>query len=351
MLLKLGSRNHISVSSHAPNVHADGRKLRAVEPLSNSRSVLNWLLEKDQPAVRYLTLTHLLDRPEDDPEVISTKNMIANRGWAANIIAEQTSEGWGVDAESLYRPKYTSTNWMLLILSDLGLTKSDLRIRKACELWIKRFAKKDGGFGSERWSSGHLCTTGNTARALVKFGYVEHSAVKRSFEWMVENQSPKGGWSCFGSGRNLDSWEPMSAFAALPRQKWTRSISAAVEKGAEFFLERGLHRQGARYGPWYRFHYPIHYYYDILVGLDFMTALGYGEDRRLSYATELLKKKRRRDGRWNLDAVHPDVSGGMAEWFKNHPKDRPTPYSFERPSQPSKMITLTALRILKRLEG
>jgi hypothetical protein len=270
-------------------------------------------------------------------------------GWAADVLARQHPEGWWVEDDSLYRPKYLSTNWMLLILSDLGLTKSDPRISKACELWIRRMSKKDGGFGSEKWSKGHLCTVGNTTRALVKFGYTDHPKVRRSFDWLLRNQSKKGGWSCFGSGRNLDSWEPMSAFAAYPKRKWTKSMTRAVENGAEFFLERELHKQGARYRPWYRFHYPIHYYYDLLVGLDFMTALGFGQDRRLRYAVNLLKKKRRLDGRWNLDAIHPDVEGGMAEWYKKHPKEKPAPFSLEQTGKPSKMITLTALRVLNRL--
>ena len=310
------------------------------------RSPMTWLLEKNQPCIRYLALTQLSGTEETDPEVVAAKTMITETGWAAEILGNEMPKGWWVESASLYRPKYISTNWMLLVLSDLGLTKSEPRIRKACELWIKRFAKKDGGFGSEGWSSGHLCTTGNTARALVKFGYADHPKVRRAFEWLVKNQSPKGGWSCFGSGRNLDSWEPMSAFAALPRQKWNRSMRQAVERGAEFFLERDLHKQGGRYRPWYRFHYPVHYYYDILVGLDLMTALGYGDDRRLGYAMRLLKKRRCRDGRWNLDAVHPDVEGGMAEWFRKHPNDRPVSFSLERPGYPSKMITLSAMRIL-----
>ncbi|HYB84106.1 MAG TPA: prenyltransferase/squalene oxidase repeat-containing protein [archaeon] len=315
------------------------------------QAVLDWLLEESQPCVRYLTLTQLLGKTEDDSQVIGAKRQITKRGWAAEVLARQSPQGWWANGESLYRPKYISTNWMLLILSDLGLTRQEPRIRKASELWIRRFAKKDGGFGSERWSKGHLCTTGNTARALVKFGYVDHPDVKRSFDWLVKNQSEKGGWSCFGSGRNLDSWEPMSAFAALPRQKWTRRMSRTVENGAEFFLERELHRQGTKYRPWYRFHYPIHYYYDLLVGLDFMTSLGYGDDIRLGYATDVLRKKRRRDGKWLMDAVQPDVEGGMAEWFKNHPKDRPIPFSLEQAGQPSKMVTLSAMRVLNRLES
>ena len=312
-------------------------------------AALDWLLEEEQPSVRYLALTQLLGRPESDPEVDSAKRAIVQHGWAREILDKQNPAGWWSTDESLYWPKYHSTNWMLLILSDLGLTKSEPRIAKACELWIKQFAKRDGGF-NDSGKRGHLCITGNTARALVKFGYVNHPKVKSAFEWFVKNQAKLGGWSCFGSGRNLDSWEPLSAFAVYPRQKWTRGMKLAVERGAEFFLERELHRQGDHYEPWYRFHYPVHYYYDLLVGLDFMTALGYSDDKRLGHAVEVLRKKRRPDGKWNLDALHPDVEGGMAEWFKKHPKQAPVPFGLERVGEPSKMITLRAMLALNRLD-
>ena len=313
------------------------------------KGVLAWLTQDEQPSVKYLALTKLSGRPEDDAEVESARSLIPSTGWAAGILAKQEAAGWWESGENLYLPKYLSTNWMLLVLSDLGATKEDPRVAKACSLWIRKFAKEDGGFGMDHSKSSHLCVVGNTARALVRFGYVDHPKVKSSFEWLVRNSSEKGGWSCFGSGRNLDSWEPLSAFAAYPRQKWTRSMKQVVEKGAEFFLERELHIQGDHYEPWYRFHYPVHYYYDLLVGLDFMTELGYGSDRRLAHAVEVLKKKRRPDGRWSLDAAHPDVEGKMADWFLAHPKRAPTPFALERVGEPSKMITLRAMTVLGRL--
>lgn len=317
--------------------------------------VVNWLLEENQPSVRYLTLTELLGRSKNDPEVRSTKARITKTGWAWDILEKQNPGGWWIKESNLYQPKYISTNWMLLILSDLGLTKDDPRIDKSCKIWIERFASKDGGFGLTPRTS-HLCVAGNTARALVKFGYVDHPKVRSTFHWFVKNQAKLGGWSCwsFGgrsTGRNLDSWEPLSAFAVYPREKWTRGMKLAVEKAAEFFLERELHKQGGHYEPWYRFHYPVHYYYDLLVGLDFMTALGYTSDRRLEHAVSVLKKKRRSDGRWNLDAVHPDLEGASAAWYKSHPKQAPIPFSLEKPGEPSKMITLKALIILDRLGG
>ena len=314
------------------------------------QKVLDWLLEKTQPAIRYLTLTELIEKGKDDPEVIETQVQLTKRGWVADILSGHIPDGSWISSESLYKPKYLAANWMLLILSDLGLTKAEPRIEKACELWIERFAKTDGGFAMDGVSKGHLCTTGNTARALVRFGYGDHPAVKRSLGWLVKNAAENGGWSCFGSGRNLDSWEGMSAFAAYPRQKWTRSMKVAVERGAEFYLEREMHIQGDHYEPWYRFHYPVHYYYDLLVGLDLITTLGYGNDKRLSHAMAVLKKKRRSDGRWDLDAVHPDVEGGMGEWYSKHPKHAPTPFGLEKAGEPSKMITFRALNVMKRVD-
>ena len=69
------------------------------------------------------------------------------------------------------------------------------------------------------------------------------------------------------------------------------------------------------------------------------------------HAVEALKKKRRTDGRWNLDVTHPDVEGGMAEWFRAHPKQAPTPFSLEAVGEPSKMVTLRGLTVLHRLEN
>ncbi len=316
-----------------------------------SAKAVDWLLGEDQPAIRYPTLTRLLGRPEHEAEVTAATESLTKRGWAADILAEQKPGGWWVGEDSLYHPKYLSTNWMLLILSDFGLRKDDPRIRKACDLWIRRFSREDGGFGMDSSKRSHLCTTGNMARALVRFGYADHPKVRSAFEWMVRNASHLGGWSCFGSGRNLDSWEPMSAFLAYPREKWNAGMQRAVELAAEFFLQRELHIQGERYEPWYRFHYPVHYYYDVLVGLDFMTGLGYGDEPRLKFALSLLKEKRRSDGRWSLDAVHPDLEGGQADWYRKHAKDALAPFALEKAGEPSKMITLRAIKVLHSLEG
>lgn len=315
--------------------------------------VLDWLLEPSQPAIRYYALLDLLDCPIDSEEARKAHSSISKLGWAHEILKTQTPGGFWESRGNLYQPKYTATIWRLIVLSDLGLTAEDRRMRKPCEFFLNEYSRPDGGFDTPggAWSRSEVCLTGNLARTLVRCGYGEDPRVQSAFDWLVEHQMDDGGWHCFyerAFGRGtLDCWEGLSAFAALPRRKWTRRIKRSVERGAEFYLERELFKQGRRrYAPWLRFHYPVHYYYDILVGLDVITSLGYADDKRLKAALRILQEKRRADGTWNLDAIHPDLGAGAGYRLKKRPKR----FALEIEGRPSKWITLTALRILKRVE-
>ena len=61
----------------------------------------------------------------------------------------------------------------------------------------------------------------------------------------------------------------------------------------------------------------------------------------------MLKDKRRADGTWPLDRVHPDLGPGAKIHLTVEKVD---PLALEVPGRPSKWITLTALRVLKRVE-
>jgi len=321
--------------------------------VQHNGEVLAWLLAGNEPAVRHRALVDLLDRPARDADVREALAAIPRRGWARDILSRQHTGGHWEGRKDLYRPKYTATIWRLIVLSDLGLTAQDPRVRRACELFLNEYARSDGGFDSpsNTWSKSELCLTGNLARTLARCGYEDDPRVRSAFHWIVENQMEDGGWHCFyerAFGRGtLDAWEGLNAIAHLPRTKWTRRVHRCVEAGAEFFLERELLLQGRRrYLPWYRIHYPVHYYYDVLVGLDMVTRLGYGGDRRVRRALDVLEKKRRSDGAWNLDKVHPDLGAGAGYRFRRRPKR----FALEREGRPSKWITLTALQVLKRVE-
>ncbi|MHB8567008.1 MAG: prenyltransferase/squalene oxidase repeat-containing protein [Nitrososphaerales archaeon] len=198
--------------------------------------------------------------------------------------------------------------------------------------------------------------TSNLVRAFTRAGYDKPRRLSRALEWIVEEQKEDGGWHCFDSSKGtLEYWQPLSAFSALPRNRWNRSIKKSVERGAEFYLERQLFREGTRrYAPWFRFHYPAHYYFDLLVGLEVLTSLGYAGDPRMKRALAILRKKRTPEGTWLLDGLHPDLppddkesSYSFALPYEPFPD---IPFGLEKVGEPSKNITFCALKVLRQVE-
>jgi hypothetical protein len=314
--------------------------------------VLNWLLEKDQPAVRYFALRNLLGRKDSDPEVRQARSKISRVGWAADQLRQQGPRGFWEPREPrnmkewmdfLYHPPFLATNWRGLVLSDLGADPTDPRIRRIADLLFEYKLRLGSPFNLFHEE---VCISANTARMLTRFGFGDDRRVRMLYDWLVQDQREDGGWNCSqGTPGTLDAWEPLAAFAALAKTQRSAPMERAIERGVEFYLDRRLTEEGRRYAPWLRLHYPNHYYYDFLVGLDVVTRLGAAGDRRLRPALELLRRKRRGDGTWAIDRAHPDVGPGVVI----HPDKREIrPLVLEPPGGPSKWITLTALTVLKR---
>lgn len=315
--------------------------------------VLTWLLEDDQPSIRYHTLTELLDRRDDDPEVRAARARIPRTGWARQILDRQGPNGFWERREPrtvqeylyfLWFPEFSSTIWNAIVLADLGLTSSDPRVQKTAD---RLFEYKLGLSSMINLYHEEMCAVGNTARTLTRFGYADDARVRRLYDWILDDQRADGGWNCSqGTPGTLERFEPLAALAALPRSERSPRMQRAIARGAEFYLKRELFHEGPRYAPWFRFHYPNHYFYDILVGLDLLTRLGHAGDRRLRPALRILANKRRRDGTWTIDRANPDAPASLLHL---HAK-RPRPLQLEPVGRPSKWVTLTALRVLKRVE-
>ena len=310
----------------------------------------DWLSDSAQPAAGHRYLVDIRDVSPSSSGARAARASIARHGWGAEILARQDPRGFWVARESLYRPKYSTTNWNMLVLADLGADPSHPQVRRGLDLMCKDYAHGANPFGK---TGPHHCFTGNMARMMIRLGRGDHPGVAKSLDWLADSQEKDGGWDCFGRKKGtLDCWEGLAAYAALGEKKLTPKWKSAVERGAEFYLERRLLKEGKkRYAAWERIHYPLHYYYDFLLGLEILTSLGYGDDRRLKPALDLLKKKRRPDRTWALDAIHPDlpkgneygndkeVSGFVATAYR---------LSIEPPAAPSKWTTLRALGVLKR---
>ena len=254
--------------------------------------------------------------------------------------------------ETIFEPRYGAAYHRLIALADMGAPSDDQRVTAALERILQVFVKPDGGFGRKE---GHICVTGNIVRAATHFGYGNDPRVKRGMEWLLSQQRSDGGWNCFPEDEpnsTPDSWEPLAALGTIPAPLRTPDVRCAIERGVEFFLQQRLGVQ-AGYEPWRRIHFPRHYYYDCLVGLDLVTSLGNPDDSRLKSAIDLLRSKSSAEGRWALDITHPDVDPEGDPPYKpiwNKFLATVVRLELEPPGTPSRWATLAAMRILKRIE-
>jgi hypothetical protein len=255
------------------------------------------------------------------------------------------------DPTALWEPKYGAPYHRLIALAQMGAPSNDGRISKALEACLDVFAKADGGFGR---SNSHLCITGNMVRTATHFGRGDDQRVKRGVDWLLAHQRGDGGWNCFPEdepGSTVDSWEPLAALGATPSYQRSPEVELAIKRGVAFFLEQHL-GVDAGYEPWRRIHFPRHYYYDFLQGLELVTSLGDPQDARFQPALDLLLSKRSADGRWTLDVTHPDVDPeGDPPYKPIYAKmmAETVRLELEPPGAPSRWATLAAMRVLKNV--
>lgn len=326
---------------------------------------LPWLLEPDpvQPGVRYFALRDLLDRSEDDPEVRQAQAAVMSSGPVPVILAAQEPEGYWEKPEHVYYSKYRGTAWQVIFLAQLGASGDDPKVRKACKYVLDYAIASHGGFSPFRTPSGFAhCLAGNLGAALIDLGWLDNERLQRALEWQARmitgegiasaeskdtsERYDKSGttdplFACSGNAGLPCAWGGVKAMLALgkvPSEQRTRTMKAAIDTGVGFLLSRDpaiadypAGYSGKPSSSWFKFGYPIGYVTDVLQNLEALAGLGYAKDPRLAHTLELVKSKQDEHGRWKLEYTY---NGKM--WV-----------DIEQKGQPSKWITLRALRILK----
>jgi hypothetical protein len=120
---------------------------------TSTDKTIEWLLDGD-PAIRWQTLRDLVGASART--VAAERKRVAQSGWGARLLAEQSTDGrWGGGSTrdaGLYTPKWTSTTYTMLLLRDFGLEAENENARKACALLLDSGLKPDGGidYGKQR---------------------------------------------------------------------------------------------------------------------------------------------------------------------------------------------------------
>lgn len=332
--------------------------------MSNWKAMLNadptnWLLEEENPSVRYFTLLDILDKPKGGPEVQQAKHKIMQTGIVPDFLRKQQEPAYFQAYSRYYTYKYKGLVWSLIVLAELGANASPA-IKEQCEYILTHSQETvNGGFAmntSAKKGGGRItevipCLTGNMAWSLLRFGYLDDPRLQKSIDWITQYMclndgvednpqvSPYNRYeTCWGKHTcHMGVVKALKAFSAIPEERRTQSVKDTIEKSVEFMLIHHIYKrshdlnQTSKPG-WLKFAFPLMYQTDVLEILDILSELGI-RDSRMNDALNLVVSKQDNMGRWRIGNTYNS--------------DRVLIPIGQKDDQ-SKWLTLRSMRVLKR---
>jgi hypothetical protein len=308
-------------------------------------AVIEWLLDGD-PAIRWQVLHDLTDAPPG--EVARERARVEHEGWGAALLARQDPDGrwargacfpgdhvWG---SGVGQP-WTATMHTLQTLQLLGLEPSAASARRTIDLVAANARWEHEG---QRYFDGEVepCINGRTLETGAYFGVDVVGILDR----LLGERLGDGGWNCEAERDSVvssfDTTINVLDGLVVIGDDADERVPAARRSAEHYLLERRLFRRrstGEVVDPAYLdFAFPHYWHYDVLRALDHFRRVGAEQDERMAEAIEAVRSKRRPDGRWLLDRIHPGA----------------VHFDLESPvGTPSRWNTLRALRVLRWWDG
>ena len=279
------------------------------------KEVINWLLEEENPSVRYRTFTELLDRSQEEEEIIEVKNKIPNSKPVKTLLDKMYPEGYWLQknprtnqiyGEGVEYGAFGTTHYCLSYLAELGLDRDQPQVAKAAERYLC-LQKRDGDFLRH-----FSCLLGYNIRTFVMLGYRDDVRVKKSMNLLLKTDRPDGGYLCdMHEGRYKTksvkscvrgSVKVLLAFSHLP-EYWKHSRCIKL---ADYFLSRdGIFKTSNLNEhvnkDMERNSFPITWRANVFEILLSLSKMGYGNDSRLDRAWNFMDSKQDSVGRYYLD--------------------------------------------------
>ncbi|MEN8173780.1 MAG: hypothetical protein ABFS03_12995 [Chloroflexota bacterium] len=303
---------------------------------ADESKLVAWLLEGDV-SIQYQVQRDLLGSERPD-----LRERIASEGWGAQFLSRRKKEGhWG---QRFYQPKWISTHYTLLDLRNLNIAQDNQKIRESISQVIATLKSPDGGIlpiGKEQKSD--VCINGMLLNYAAYFGAREED-LKSIVDCLLAEHMKDGGFNCDSNRRmavhssmhtTISVLEGILAYAKNGYKYRLEELQDAAEQSRSFLLEHRLFRSD-RTGEiidkkMLMLSYPSRWKYDILRALDYFQFAGVNYDPRMQDALDVLKKKRRKDKTWPVQAKHVGQ----------------THFDMEATGGPSRWNTLRAMRVLR----
>ncbi|TMI28636.1 hypothetical protein E6H36_00295 [Candidatus Bathyarchaeota archaeon] len=287
---------------------------------------VEWLLASDDPSVRYLTITEVLQESPDSKEAHVARDQIPSGPRVKTLLA-----GQGKDGSFGGHPyqKWAGAHWRLVSLVELAIPPEN-RAGEATDQIL-------------RWLT---------------------ERVVQLAESLVEWQWPDGGWNCDRrhEADHSSFYESLATLWGLVEYQTAtndENYSKPIDKAADFFLQHHLFRSdktGETVNPeWLKLHYPVYYHYDILQALMILWRSGRLDDSRTKDALDIVEAKRGPDSLWRAEGYYWHLAGEKGVtgsiWSPNDKQWKKRVVSHADVVDwgrwgPNRMITLSALRVL-----
>ncbi len=314
-----------------------------------------WLLEKDNPSVRWRCLQDLLKMTVDHPDVVEARVAIQKNAFVKELLRHEADGRWPTYKRGLWAE--TGPIYSLLLLGELGAIRNDAITRTLD--YLHRYYQRDSGLMTYRPAESTRsydkqptfawCITAVVLRAALLLDCEDHPLVAQALAFLEEYHQEKGGWYCSVYSADPKKVRPpncymgtikaLSALSLIPPRRRSKRQRAIIKREVETCLENRvyLYRVDKKGQPkarpaWTKFSFPRYWRSDALEATDILTSLGIREPR-LNDSLHLIKSKRQPDGRWLLD--FSETKRALIQ--------------LEEEKQPSKWVTLRALRTLSRV--
>jgi hypothetical protein len=330
-----------------------------------NKTTIDWLLEEDNPDVRYLTLRNIIKLKENDSVLIEARKKAISEGMIAKILKRIKPEGYWVKPGAGYGPKYKSIVWSLITLSQLGAKiTDDHRIEKACKYYLKHVYNEGGYLGySGLHHTAISCLQGNMCVALYDLG-VQDFRLDEAYDLLARSVTGEGmsptkdkksmlrftyymcgpGFLCIANDKLPCSWgavKVMLALSKLPVSKRTKIVENAIKTGVDFLLKydpvKANYPTRDNTKPnrsWFKFGFPVFYVTDVLQNVEVLINLGFGDHPKVKKAIDFILQKQDTDNRWNLEYNYNGKTWG----------------NWGEPGKPSKWVTYRVYNVLNNLK-
>ena len=318
-------------------------------------TVIEWLLQCDEPWTRYRTLIDLLDRSEDDPVVQQARGQMLSHPQVRGLV--HTAVTW---------PGYALTRhndakhplYALSTLADFGLRHDDPGMAAAVEavlahqspegafLCVSRIPKAFGGTDEEMWTW-IACDAPTLLYTLLAMGLREDPRAQRAAEHLL-GLAEENGWRCAtaaelgtfkGPGKRADPCPIANVYALKAlAQVPTLLDHPAAQSGTEMLLAHWEQRGQTKYflfgigTDFQKIKYPF-VWYDILHVVEVLSRYPHGRsDPRFQEMLRTLTLQADQEGHYMATSMYRAWKG----------------WSFADKKRPSPWLTFLALRAARR---